>query len=114
TITNYYGFYSITLPEGVHQMGFSYLGYTDVKFEINLTKDIQFNVDLEEGVVMEEVVISAGKEDRRKNVEGTQMGTIELPVENIKKMPAIFGETDVLKTLQLLPGVLSSGEGNAG
>jgi len=95
-------------------MGFSYLGYTDVKFEINLTKDIQLNVDLEEGVVMEEVVISAGKEDRRKNVEGTQMGTIELPVENIKKMPAIFGETDVLKTLQLLPGVSSAGEGSAG
>lgn len=114
TVTNYYGFYSITLPAGTHQIGYSYLGYTDVRFEINLSKDLQFNVDLEEGVVMEEVVISAGKEDRRKNVEGTQMGTIELPVENIKKMPAIFGETDVLKTLQLLPGVLSSGEGNAG
>ena len=62
-------------------------------------------------MVIEEIVISAQHEERRKNVEGTQMGTVELPMENIKKMPAIFGETDILKTLQLLPGVLSSGEG---
>lgn len=114
TITNTYGFYSISLEKGTYKIGFSYLGYKDEKFEVVLDKNTQLNVTLEEGVLMEEVVISADKEDRRRNVEGTQMGTIELPVENIKKMPAIFGETDILKTLQLLPGVLSSGEGNAG
>jgi hypothetical protein len=114
TITNTYGFYSISLEPGTYKIGFSYLGYKDEKFEVLLDKNTQLNVTLEEGVLMEEVVISADKEDRRRNVEGTQMGTIELPVENIKKMPAIFGETDILKTLQLLPGVLSSGEGNAG
>lgn len=114
TITNTYGFYSISLEQGTYKIGFSYLGYKDEKFEVLLDKNTQLNVSLEEGVLMEEVVISADKEDRRRNVEGTQMGTIELPVENIKKMPAIFGETDILKTLQLLPGVLSSGEGNAG
>lgn len=114
TITNTYGFYSISLAQGTYKIGFSYLGYKDEKFEVVLDKNTQLNVSLEEGVLMEEVVISADKEDRRRNVEGTQMGTIELPVENIKKMPAIFGETDILKTLQLLPGVLSSGEGNAG
>lgn len=114
TITNTYGFYSISLEQGTYKIGFSYLGYKDEKFEVLLDKNTQLNVTLEEGVLMEEVVISADKEDRRRNVEGTQMGTMELPVENIKKMPAIFGETDILKTLQLLPGVLSSGEGNAG
>lgn len=114
TITNHYGFYSITLPKGEYTIGFSYLGYAEVRVKVELTQNIQMNIDLQEGVVMQEVVISAEKEDRRKNVEGTQMGTIELPVEKIKKMPAIFGETDILKTLQLLPGVLSSGEGNAG
>jgi hypothetical protein len=114
TVTNAYGFYSITLQKGVKKVVFSYLGYQDQVFEITLNGNTQLNVDLSEGVLMEEVVISAEKEERRKNVEGTQMGTVELPVENIKKLPAIFGEVDILKAIQLLPGVLSSGEGNAG
>lgn len=114
TITNTYGFYSLTMKAGSYRIGFSYLGYKEQIFEINLDKNLLLSVSLDEGVVIEEVVISAEKEDRRRNVEGTQMGTIELPLENIKKMPAIFGETDILKTIQLLPGVLSSGEGNAG
>ncbi len=112
--SNTYGFYSLTLPEGSYNIVFSYLGYADQKFQIDLKKDIQFNVELEDGLLMDEVVITSNKEEKRKNVEGTQMGTIELPIENIKKLPAIFGEVDILKALQLLPGVLSSGEGNAG
>ncbi|MGK0317390.1 MAG: hypothetical protein ACI86M_003632, partial [Saprospiraceae bacterium] len=114
TTTNTYGFYSLTLPSGKYRMAFSYLGYKDQYFELDLTKSIELNVDLSEGVMIDEVVISAEKEAKRANVESTQMGTIELPVENIKKLPAIFGEVDILKTIQLLPGVLSSGEGNAG
>lgn len=112
--TNTYGFYSITLDQGTYKVGISYLGYENQFFEVDLTKNVSLNVDLSEGLVIDEVVISAEKDDRRKNVEGTQMGTVELPVENIKKLPAIFGEVDILKAIQLLPGVLSSGEGNAG
>lgn len=114
TTTNTYGFYSITLPEGNYKIAFSYLGFQDQFFELELTKDLELNVDMDEGVKMDEVLITADKETKRKNVESTQMGTIELPVENIKKLPAIFGEVDLLKAIQLLPGVLSSGEGNAG
>ena len=114
TTTNTYGFYSMTLDEGKHRIGFTYLGYQNQFFEVDLTKNVSLNVNLDEGVLIDEVVISAEKEERRKNVEGTQMGTVELPVENIKKLPAIFGEVDILKAIQLLPGVLSSGEGNAG
>jgi hypothetical protein len=112
--TNSYGFYSMTLPSGKYKIGFSYLGYELQVFEIVLDKNISYNIQLSEGVVMDEVIISAERDERRKNVEGTQMGTIELPVENIKKLPAIFGEVDIIKALQLLPGVMSSGEGNAG
>ncbi len=112
--TNTYGFYSMTLDAGVYKIGVSYLGYENQFFEVDLTKNVSLNVALSEGVLIEEIVISADKDERRKNVEGTQMGTVELPVENIKKLPAIFGEVDVLKAIQLLPGVLSSGEGNAG
>jgi len=114
TTTNTYGFYSMTLEEGKYKIGFSYLGYEDQLFEVDLNKNVTFNVQMTEGLIIDEVVISAEKEDRRKNVESTQMGTIDLPVENIKKLPAIFGEIDILKAIQLLPGVLSSGEGNAG
>jgi len=112
--TNSYGFYSMTLEAGKYKIAVSYLGYENQFFEIDLTKNIQNNVVMSEGVLIDEVVISAEKDDRRRNVEGTQMGTVELPVENIKKLPAIFGEVDILKAIQLLPGVLSSGEGNAG
>lgn len=112
--SNTYGFYSISLAEGTHLIVVSYLGYRNEEFEIVLSKDLQLNVKLSEGVIMDEVIVSAGREDRARNVSGTQMGTIDLPIENIKKLPAIFGEVDVLKTIQLLPGVLASGEGNAG
>ncbi len=114
TTSNTYGFYSLTLPNGKYRISFSYLGYKDQYFEVDLTKSTELNVDLSEGVMIDEIVISAEKEAKRANVESTRMGTIELPVENIKKLPAIFGEVDILKTIQLLPGVLSSGEGNAG
>ncbi|MBK9257167.1 MAG: TonB-dependent receptor [Saprospiraceae bacterium] len=112
--TNLYGFYSLTLPAGTYKIACSYLGYQDQIFEIKLDKNLVYNFSMNEGVMIDEVVISADKDERKKNVEGTQMGTIDIPVENIKKLPAIFGEIDILKTIQLLPGVLASGEGNSG
>lgn len=112
--TNTYGFYSLSIPPGEYKIVIAYLGFQNQVLHIDLKENTKLNVDLSEGITIEEVVISADREERRKNVEGTQMGTIALPVENIKLMPAIFGEVDVLKAIQLLPGVLSSGEGNAG
>ncbi|MCB9310259.1 MAG: TonB-dependent receptor [Lewinellaceae bacterium] len=112
--TNTYGFYSISLPEGDYELICSYLGYQEKQISLNLHQNQTLNIEMTEGVIIDEVVISADKEEKRKNVESTQMGTIELPVENIKLLPAIFGEVDLLKAIQLLPGVLSSGEGNAG
>lgn len=112
--TNTYGFYSISLEEGTHELKCSYLGYEDqiVAIDVNDKKELNFNMS--EGIAIDEIVISAEKEDAEKNVESTEMGTIEIPMAQIKKLPAIFGEVDLLKTIQLLPGVLSSGEGNAG
>ena len=110
--TNLYGFYSLTLPEGVYKMVFSYLGYEERSFQIRLNKDIRLNVELTQGLTIEEVIVTADEKDR--NVRSSEMGTVDLPVENIKKLPALMGEVDILKTIQLLPGVLSAGEGNAG
>jgi hypothetical protein len=112
TATNTYGFYSLTLEKGSYVIVFNYLGFADQEITVNLTKNTSLSVDMEEGIALEEVVVTA--EDVRANVESTRMGTVETPMELVKKLPAVFGEVDVLKTLQLLPGVLSAGEGNAG
>ncbi|HMS66616.1 MAG TPA: TonB-dependent receptor [Saprospiraceae bacterium] len=114
TSTNAYGFYSLTLPEGKHIIAVSYLGYQTDVYEINLTTDTKHNFDMSEGVLMDEVIVTSTKDDARKNVESTQMGSIDIPIEEIKKLPVLFGEVDILKVLQLLPGVLSAGEGTSG
>ena len=114
TATNAYGFYSLSLPKGTYKVTYAYLGFKPQSFEINLDEDVELDVELNDGVFMEEIVVSAEKEDEKKNFESTQMATLELPVEDIKKLPALMGEVDVLRSIQLLPGVMSSGEGNAG
>lgn len=112
--SNVYGFYSLTLPEGTYGLTFSYLGYQDQSMEVNLNQDIKYNIELSQGVVMTEVTISAKEQEKDENVESTQMGVVELEVQNIKKLPALLGEVDILKTMQLLPGVSSAGEGSSG
>lgn len=114
TATNAYGFFSLTLPKGSYTVIASYLGYQTAVFEIELNGPVKHNFVLTEGIEMEEVVVTATKDDARRNVESTQMGVVDLPVEEIKKLPVLFGEVDILKTLQLLPGVLSAGEGTSG
>ena len=88
-------------------------GLSGAVFEINFDKDLKLNVDMTEGVTIEEVVISAEKKKKENaTLRAPQMGTVSLPVENIKKLLP-FWRIDILKSIQLLPGVLS-GEGNAG
>lgn len=112
TSTNAYGFYSLSLSPGTYTIVYSYLGFEDQEFSVNLTEDQERNVKLTIGTTLEEVVVTAEEEDQ--NVQETKMGTVGVSTEQIKKLPAIFGEVDVLKTLQLLPGVQSAGEGSSG
>ncbi len=114
TVTNTYGFYSITLPKGSYRLVFSYLGYGEEVMEIDLDSNKTLNVTLLEGIEMEEVVVEAKQEEEDENVQSTSMGRVNLPVEQIKILPALLGEIDILKTIQLLPGVSSAGEGSAG
>jgi len=109
--SNNYGFYSISLPPGKYTIKVSYVGYNTLQYELNLQKDISINFYLEPIVIVtKEVVISAEKEN--KNVENVNMGTFKIPIEQVKELPVVFGETDILKTVQLLPGVQFGGEGN--
>lgn len=113
TSTNVYGFYSLTLDQGNYTVLIQYLGFKSVQQKVDLTSDQRLNVNLvSESKITEEVVVTRDKPD--DNVKGTEMGTMKLEMEQINKLPAFMGEVDILKTIQLLPGVKSSGDGNSG
>ncbi|MBL4593337.1 MAG: TonB-dependent receptor, partial [Flavobacteriales bacterium] len=113
TTTNTYGFYSITIEEGEYTLVISYIGFKKIEQKINLNKNIRLNYEIETDIITtEEFTITGERED--KNTNEAVMSTIELDVEKVKALPAIFGEVDILKTIQLLPGVQSAGEGNSG
>jgi len=114
TVTNTYGFFSITLPEGVHRIVVSYLGYQEYIEEVYLLSNTDLNVDMVQGIEMQEVVVAAKSVEEDENVQSTSMGRVSLPIEQIKVLPALLGEVDILKTIQLLPGVSSAGEGSSG
>ncbi len=113
TVTNNYGFFSITLPKGNYTCKVSYVGYADISKKITLDKDTKVNFLIEENVIQASEVVVTG-ERSNKNVESIDVSTYKLPVEVIKEIPAFMGEVDVLKSIQLLPGVQSGGEGNNG
>lgn len=111
--TNPYGFYSITVEEGQHTLIASFLGYKDHSVTISLNTNLRINIELRPSAFETgEVVITDEREN--KNIQSTQLGRNELEVEKIKSLPAFLGETDILKTIQLLPGVQTAGEGNSG
>jgi hypothetical protein len=111
TTTNTFGFYSITLPSASFNLEISFIGYKVSSQEINLTESVRINIDLEsESVELSEITL-IGEESI---VKRTQSSVIEVPVQQIKSMPALLGEVDVLKAIQLLPGVQSGSEGTSG
>ncbi len=113
-ITNNYGFYSINLPAGIYHVRYSFVGYRKVNDSIILHKNIKKDVALlEYAAEISTVEISTKKDDASGRLKGG-MSISKLSMKEIKKIPVLFGENDVLKSLQLLPGVQSSGDGNAG
>ena len=112
TTTNPYGFYSITLPEGETDLQFSYLGYATETQKFTLTRDTLLNIRMQGNTQLQEVVVVSDKLEAGTNA--TQMGSIEIPITQIKKTPSILGEADVMKAIQLMPGVQAGVEGSAG
>ena len=112
TASNQYGFYSLTINEGEYEITFSFIGYKSITKKINLNKNLRLNISLDNDAIMtEEVIITGEKLD--KNVSSSSMSQAKLEVNNIKKIPVILGEVDILKSAQLLPGIQSGGEGNS-
>ena len=113
TASNQYGFYSLTLEEGNYKIIYSFIGFKTKTKEINLNKNIRLNISLDsDAILTEEITISGEKLD--KNVSSSDMSQAKIEVQNIKQLPVILGEVDVLKSAQLLPGIQSGGEGNSG
>lgn len=113
TMTNEYGFYSITLPKGTYSIQISYLGFKTISQTIELTNDLSKNFQLTETAEsLDEVVITENVE--KLNIKKPQMSVNTLSINTIKQMPVVLGEVDVIKSITLLPGVTNAGEGSSG
>ena len=110
--SNEYGFYSISLAKGNYTISVSQVGYEMYTNNIQIDSSIINNIQLSANNLLKEVVVESSK--KNNNLTKAQMGTETLNMVAISKVPVIFGEKDILKTLQLLPGVKSAGEGNSG
>ena len=111
-ISNEYGFYSLSLPKGSYSVVVSQVGYETLVQKIKLDSSQSINFYLQTKNVLKDVVVESSR--KNDNLTKAQMGTETINMSSINKVPVIFGEKDLLKTIQLLPGVKSAGEGNSG
>lgn len=113
TISNAYGYYSLSLPSGDYSIRFSYLGYTSTEKTIKLESNLLLNIELAPSLTsLGEVVVAS--ERGNSNIASREPGVEKIDLKKITQIPVFFGEKDILKTIQLLPGISSSSEGNTG
>ncbi|RKS50790.1 outer membrane receptor protein involved in Fe transport [Gillisia mitskevichiae] len=112
-VSNEYGFYSLKLPRGTHKIVVSYLGYQERSITINVDENSTYNISLVEiSEALDEVIITS--DTQNTNIRGPEMSVNKLDISTIQKLPVVFGEVDVIKSLLLLPGVSNAGEGSSG
>ena len=112
-VANEYGFYSLTLQDGTYTILANSVGYGERAIELNLDKDQKLDIVLQtQGRELNEVVVNSKAKDEQ--LRSAQMGVEQLNMQQVNQLPVLFGERDVLKAVQLLPGVKSAGEGNSG
>jgi hypothetical protein len=113
TMTNPYGFYSLSLPAGTYTLNFSYIGYVAVQKQVELKENLKLDIELgEEQTQLQEVVVTGVVEDA--NVTNMEMSVNKLEIKTLQRIPALLGEVDVIRSIQLLPGVSTVGEGATG
>jgi hypothetical protein len=113
TISNEYGFYSLTLEKGEYTVEFSAVGMQTKAETIALDRNITLNIFLDDEIkTIDSVIVTA--QSKARSISSPQMGVEKLSVRELKNIPVLFGENDILKTIQLLPGIKSAGEGNSG
>ncbi|MCF2876362.1 MULTISPECIES: TonB-dependent receptor [unclassified Tenacibaculum] len=112
--TNEYGFYSLTVPKGNYTLIISYLGFTTVEKEVSLNSNLKLNFELQEDTSQLDEVVINSEGLKKTNIRTPQMSVTKLSTKTIKQIPAVMGEVDIIKSIQLLPGVTNSGEGASG
>lgn len=112
TSTNEYGYFALTLPESEISLSVSYVGYTTYCDTVMLNKDLSVNIKMEPSLLLDEVIVTTSSP--KDVVENVQMSMISIPIKEIKSIPMFMGEADVIKTIQLMPGVQSGTEGTSG
>ena len=113
TTTNIYGFYSLTLPQGEYELVYSFIGYQQIVKKISLQTNQTLNMELGlDNQTLSEFVVTDKKEN--ENIKSTEVGVDNLDIKQVEKLPVVMGEKDIVKTIQLLPGVKSAGEGSSG
>jgi hypothetical protein len=111
--TNSYGFYSITVPQGDYNVTAQFIGYESATLSVSLSQNVKLDINLTEKLTeLNEVIVTAVRHD--ENVVKPQMGINKINIQAVKSIPVLLGERDVLKTIQLLPGVAPAGEGSSG
>lgn len=110
-VTNNFGYYTLTIPSGEYDFHFSYVGYSEKVMRIDMRRDTVVNVALETGETLSSSHIVARKD---AGIQSTYLGAIDIPAAQIKNTPVLFGEADVLKVLQMMPGVQGGNEGFSG
>ncbi len=113
TLTNGYGFYSINAEEGIYKMAVSFTGFKTDTIEIVLDKNVRLDVSIQSKKAQLDVVVISTKK-KNENISKPLMGVEKLNMAQINKLPVLFGERDIMKSIQLMPGFKSAGEGNAG
>ena len=110
-VTNAYGYYTLTIPKGKTSLQYSYVGYESVVLDVDLIRDTTVNVFLKPSAEIREATVVAQKD---AGIQSTYLGSIDIPLVHIQKTPVLFGEADVLKAIQLMPGVQGGNEGFTG
>lgn len=114
TTTNAYGFYSLTAEEGSYTLSVSYNGFYPTEKAVELHQNIKINVEIEEEIVKLDDVVATAQESKKVDLQSPQMSVAKLSTKTIKQIPAVLGEVDIIKSIQLLPGVTNAGEGASG
>jgi hypothetical protein len=110
--SNTYGYYSLQLPTGPQKVSVSFIGFQTQSYEFDLKEDQKMDVELASGVAIQEAIVTGESFNRIE--DQVQMSKMEIPMDQVRRLPAIGGEVDLLKSLQLMPGVQSGGEGTSG
>ncbi|MGE4346259.1 MAG: carboxypeptidase-like regulatory domain-containing protein [Flavobacteriaceae bacterium] len=113
TATNEYGFYSVSVPEGIYTLEVSYIGYVVLSESVTVSENTRKNISMQSSETMIEAIEISGN-SKAVNIRKPEMSVNKLSVEEIKKMPVVLGEVDILKSILTLPGVTNAGEGSSG